>query len=242
MTKEVRGMLFILLATVGSAFPFLLLLNWLGHPPRPSAPPTVVPNSARVDTTATYDPMAKKKQKDRQYPEPVPLNIKAAQQAQTYLLFTDGGYDPSYDIGAWAFRIYTPQGTVIEDSAAFTESSSNRAEMLAVIHALMTCEDSRYGLICFSDSQLLINTLNKGWKRRKNQDLWGLLDRQIRRFPRSHWEWVKGHAQEPDNIFCDAMAKDAMSSAKTREIRDGRGTSTPVVRELLNGNSRKAGT
>ena len=74
-----------------------------------------------------------------------------------------------------------------------------------------------------SDSSLLIKTLNQGWKRKANLDLWTALD-QARESLNVKWFWVKGHAGHPLNERCDQLAitqskkaqKSAPESTSTR--------------------------
>ena len=47
--------------------------------------------------------------------------------------------------------------------------------------------------------------MTKGWKRNKNNDLWGRLDSAVAK--RSvQWKWVKGHAGHPLNEKADRIA------------------------------------
>lgn len=70
----------------------------------------------------------------------------------------------------------------------------------------------------FSDSEYLVNAMRKGWarrwkangwKRRKNPDLWKhllvLCDKHAVTF-----EWVKGHAGQPENELCDQLSMKAL--------------------------------
>jgi ribonuclease HI len=74
-------------------------------------------------------------------------------------------------------------------------------------------------LTIYSDSQYLINTMTKGWARRKNNDLWDLLDAEISKYPHTvKWVWVKGHSNNAGNDIADSLATKAIQT-KTGEDR-----------------------
>ncbi|MSQ17431.1 MAG: ribonuclease HI, partial [Dehalococcoidia bacterium] len=60
-------------------------------------------------------------------------------------------------------------------------------------------------VVLYSDSSLVINTMTKGWKRNKNQDLWEHLDR-LARGKQITWKWVRGHNGTPGNELADSIA------------------------------------
>ena len=77
----------------------------------------------------------------------------------------------------------------------------------------------------YSDSAYLVNAFNehwldnwqaRGWKNSEgkpveNQDLWRLLLLTIRKKGHQvHFHKVKGHADHPENIRCDALARQAI--------------------------------
>ena len=57
----------------------------------------------------------------------------------------------------------------------------------------------------YSDSTYVINTMTKNWKRKKNQDLWILLDSEAA-LRNLEWEWVKGHSGDEFNEEADRLA------------------------------------
>jgi ribonuclease HI len=108
-----------------------------------------------------------------------------------------------------------------ELSGGFRCTTNNRMEILAAIEALKALkEPCRVSL--HTDSQYLANAVMKGWVRRwrrngwmrnkkepaLNADLWvellPLLERHDVEFI-----WVRGHAGDPANERCDALAKEA---------------------------------
>ena len=89
-------------------------------------------------------------------------------------------------------------------SGSESETTNNRMEMLAAITGLKAlkfpCEVKLY-----SDSQLLVNTMNKNWKRNKNIDLWQQID-ELNKCHQITWIWVKRNSL-PEMAECDRVAK-----------------------------------
>ena len=138
-----------------------------------------------------------------------------------YIIHTDGSClrNPG-GAGGWAAVIETTAtGTVEEKSGGDPETTNNRMELTAALMALSAVpEGARVAL--HTDSQYLKNAFTKfwlpawkkrGWKKADgepvlNQDLWVQLDaafaaRQVQ------FHWVKGHAGNPRNERCDALAR-----------------------------------
>ena len=85
-------------------------------------------------------------------------------------------------------------------------TTNNRMEMTAVIEGLAAVpQGSR--VTVYSDSQYVVNTMTRSWKRRKNQDLWAWLDREAAA-RQVTWEWIRGHAGHPMNERADRLASE----------------------------------
>ena len=138
-----------------------------------------------------------------------------------YIIHTDGSClrNPG-GAGGWAAVIETTAtGAVEEKSGGDPKTTNNRMELTAALMALSAVpEGARVAL--YTDSQYLKNAFTKfwlpawkkrGWKKADgepvlNQDLWVQLDaafatRQVQ------FHWVKGHAGNPRNERCDALAR-----------------------------------
>ena len=96
-------------------------------------------------------------------------------------------------------------------------TTNNRMEMSAIIAGLyMIYKKFPKERACevYSDSSLILDTLKKGWKRKKNLDLWKKLDHIISKFNSISWNWIKGHSGHPENEKADSIA---VSEAKKRK-------------------------
>ena len=131
-------------------------------------------------------------------------------------IYTDGACSGNPGPGGWgAILMYGDKQK--ELSGGHPETTNNRMELMSVIAALEALrEPCRVQL--FSDSQYLVNAVNEGWlanwQRRgwrrkegevKNLDLWQRLVPLLETHEVS-LNWVKGHADNPFNNRCDALA------------------------------------
>ena len=95
-----------------------------------------------------------------------------------------------------------------ELSGGFARTTNNRMELLAVIAGLEAIKWEDAEVHVYSDSTYVVNTVTRGWKRKKNHDLWERFDALAGRF-RLQFTWIKGHAGHPENERCDCLAVQA---------------------------------
>ena len=118
-------------------------------------------------------------------------------------IYTDGACSGNPGPGGWA-------AVILEDGSKRTihgrepDTTNNRMELLAVIKGLEATDVSSEVKV-FSDSQYIINTMTRNWKRRANRDLWAMLDNEVKKRD-VRWQWVRGHAGDPLNEEADALA------------------------------------
>jgi ribonuclease HI len=125
-------------------------------------------------------------------------------------LYTDGSALGNPGPGGWAAIIQDGKKDV-ELSGGEAHTTNNRMEMLAVIEGLKWIKKNQgteRPVKLFSDSSLVVKSLNEGWKRKANQDLWADLDAVLEGFSFTA-EWVKGHADNVYNQRCDVLAVSA---------------------------------
>jgi ribonuclease HI len=132
------------------------------------------------------------------------------------LIYTDGACDPNPGPGGWAAVLrFGDHEKVL--TGAESRATNNRMELQAVIAALTALKkpchvqlhtDSRY--VQTGITEYIARWKAKGWqttdkKAVANQDLWLALDEAIQRH-QIEWQWVKGHAGDPQNERVDQLA------------------------------------
>ncbi len=140
-------------------------------------------------------------------------------------LFTDGSCIGNPGPGGWAFILIDENEKIIKSSSEkiihrsnySLHTTNNRMEMQAILESLnyVSKNYSDYSIELFSDSNLLIQTLNLGWKRKSNLDLWKEID-EYRKNLSIKYIWVKGHADNEYNNLCDEYAQ--QESAKAAKL------------------------
>ena len=136
------------------------------------------------------------------------------------IVYTDGSSMGNPGPGGWGMVRLTASGRE-EKSGGFKLTTNNRMELLACIEGLKDLPvDTSVQL--YSDSQYVVNAINKGWAERwrargwmrnqndraENADLWAdllgiLFDLDV------EFIWVRGHAGNPGNERCDQLATQA---------------------------------
>jgi ribonuclease HI len=140
-------------------------------------------------------------------------------------IFTDGACSGNPGPGGWG-AVLRFRGVERDLSGYESSTTNNRMELMAAIAALETLKRScRVRL--HTDSRYLMDGVTKwlpDWKRRqwrtadkkpvKNVDLWQRLEAALERH-QVHWVWVRGHSGHPENERADALARGAISTART---------------------------
>lgn len=132
-------------------------------------------------------------------------------------IYTDGACSGNPGPGGWG-AILRYKAHEKELSGGEAETTNNRMELMALIAALEQLKEPCEIDLC-SDSQYVINGLQKGWAKgwrargwkkadkspALNSDLWArLLD--LSEAHTIHYNWIKGHAGHPENERCDRLA------------------------------------
>ena len=128
---------------------------------------------------------------------------------QTVIAYTDGACSGNPGAGAWAYRLEWPDGSVDEAAGGERMTTNNREELKAVREALRAVrrrvrDDPAWRVVVRTDSQGVINWLQRTWKRQKNLDLYPEIDSLVD--GRVRFEHVRGHSGDPGNERVDALA------------------------------------
>ncbi len=131
-------------------------------------------------------------------------------------IYTDGACSGNPGPGGWGVLLRY-NGMEKELSGGEAATTNNRMELLGVINALQALKEPCQ-VDLYTDSQYIVNAMNKGWLKSwkakgwrrkdgalKNPDLWQALDAALNQHTVT-FHWVKGHADNPYNNRCDALA------------------------------------
>ncbi len=149
------------------------------------------------------------------------------------LAYTDGACSGNPGPGGWGVLLVARDGDRVLKERALSggaaDTTNNRMELLAAIHALEALDrPSRITIV--TDSAYVKNGITSwlhGWKKNgwrtaakkpvKNEDLWRRLDEAAARHD-VRWEWVKGHAGHPENERADELAREGMAPFKPAQM------------------------
>lgn len=143
--------------------------------------------------------------------------------------YTDGACSGNPGPGGWGVLLRATEGDSVlrerELSGGEPDTTNNRMELLAAIHALEALTRASTVTVV-TDSAYVKNGVTgwiHGWKRNgwktaakkpvKNVELWQRLDTAQARHAVT-WEWVKGHAGHPENERADELARQGMAPFK----------------------------
>ena len=146
---------------------------------------------------------------------------------QRVIIYTDGACRGNPGPGGYGIVLeFTDRsGTTHrkEASAGYRSTTNNRMEVLAAVEGLKMLKRPCV-VELYSDSQYLVNAIEKGWlskwesngwyrdakhkEKAKNVDLWQQLIQAMAPHEVT-FHWVKGHADNPNNNRCDALAVEA---------------------------------
>lgn len=126
------------------------------------------------------------------------------------LVYADGSCEGNPGPGGWGVVIIAA-GEPHEFSGSDPQTTNNRMELTAAIEGLRRLKPGTH-VTLRSDSQYLVKTMNLGWRRGKNHDLWKALDAEVAKRD-VRFEWVRGHANDPLNETADRLARDGTNAA-----------------------------
>lgn len=126
----------------------------------------------------------------------------------TYTAYTDGAYSNTLNQGGIGFIILKDGEEVARYSKMYKNTTNQRMEQMAAIVALESIKTPSEVTI-ISDSQYVVCTYTKNWKRKANLDLWKRFDAAIKFHTKVEFLWVKGHDKDEYNNIADKLASNA---------------------------------
>lgn len=128
-------------------------------------------------------------------------------------IYTDGSCSGNPGRGGWA-AIVVQDGRQVELKGSVERTTSNRMELTAAIEGLTHVPEGSEVSI-HSDSEYLVNTMTRSWKRRANLDLWQRLD-ELKATRKVKWIWVEGHSSHPGNERANRLAMEMSACENPR--------------------------
>jgi cyclic pyranopterin phosphate synthase len=123
-------------------------------------------------------------------------------------IYTDGSCLGNPGPGGWGAVVLQEQADPVRLSGPDPQTTNNRMELTAAIKGLESTPTGA-SVALHSDSEYLVNTMTRNWKRRANQDLWSQLD-FLAAERHVSWHWVRGHTGDHWNEEVDRLAVAAM--------------------------------
>ena len=137
----------------------------------------------------------------------------------TYEIYTDGSCLLNPGPGGWGALVTGEGGATAKLSGGERSTTNNRMEITAAIKALEAIPQGASAVL-HSDSEYVVKTMTKGWKRNANKDLWERLE--LAAASRNvEFRWVRGHAGHPGNEAADRLAVNAMKDVERGKIPSG---------------------
>ena len=128
-------------------------------------------------------------------------------------IYTDGAYKSSIDQGGIGI-VWMEDGKVFKKySKGFKHTTNNKMELIAMLCAFKSIKTSMEEVEFISDSQYVLGCLTKGWKKKKNVELWNILDKEYERVKslvkNIKFTHVRGHQDCFGNNLADELASNA---------------------------------
>ena len=128
-------------------------------------------------------------------------------------IYTDGAYKSSIDQGGIGIVWIKDDKVFKKYSKGFKHTTNNKMELIAMLCAFKSIKTSMEEVEFISDSQYVLGCLTKGWKKKKNVELWNILDKEYERVKslvkNIKFTHVRGHQDCFGNNLADELASNA---------------------------------
>ena len=128
-------------------------------------------------------------------------------------IYTDGAYKSSIDQGGIGIVWMKDDKVFKKYSKGFKHTTNNKMELIAMLCAFKSIKTSMDEVEFISDSQYVLGCLTKGWKKKKNIELWNILDKEYERIKslvkNIKFTHVRGHQDCFGNNLADELASNA---------------------------------
>jgi ribonuclease HI len=135
--------------------------------------------------------------------------------------FTDGACSGNPGPAGSGVVLVEPGGKLHEGLEYLGEATNNVAELTAILRALEWIPADVGPIVVHTDSQYAIGVLQKGWKAKANQELVAQVKRVVQQRG-ALLRYVPGHEGVPLNERADELAREAITTRRTRAPRVAR--------------------
>jgi ribonuclease HI len=138
--------------------------------------------------------------------------------ADAWQAFTDGACSGNPGPAGSGIVLVAPGGKMHEGFDYLGEATNNVAELTAILRALEWIPKEAASIVVHTDSKYAIGVLSKNWKAKVNGELIAKTKRLVQARG-ARLEYVPGHSGVPLNERADQLAREAITSRRTRAAR-----------------------
>jgi ribonuclease HI len=138
--------------------------------------------------------------------------------ASAWQAFTDGACSGNPGPAGSGVVLVEPGGKLHEGLEYLGDATNNVAELTAILRALEWIPADVGPIVVHTDSQYAIGVLQKGWKAKANQELVARVKRVVQERG-ALLRYVPGHEGVPLNERADELAREAITTRRTRAAR-----------------------
>ncbi len=136
-----------------------------------------------------------------------------------WVVYTDGACSGNPGPAGAGFIVVEPStGKIREGFEYLGDSTNNVAELTAILRGAEGVSDVAASVRIHTDSLYAIGVLQKGWKAKANPELIARIRAELARRPNAVLVYVPGHAGVPLNERADELAREAVSSRRSRPL------------------------
>ena len=143
---------------------------------------------------------------------------KNAPTKDEFVVFTDGACSGNPGPAGAGFVVVEPSGKIHEGFEYLGIGTNNVAELTAVLRGVEGVKDVAAKVRVHTDSGYAIGVLQKGWKAKANQALIAKIRAELGKRPNVRLVYVPGHAGVPMNERADELAREAVTSRRSKPI------------------------
>jgi ribonuclease HI len=147
--------------------------------------------------------------------QPQPKPATHGVPADAWIAYTDGACSGNPGPAGSGVVLVSPDGKMHEGFEYLGEATNNVAELTAILRALEWTPPEARAILVHTDSQYAIGVLQKGWKAKANGELVASTKRVVQARG-ARLAYVPGHSGVPLNERADELAREAITTRKTR--------------------------